>query len=213
MSRLRRAEAADVDALVTSALRRADAEGLVDVAWALEDTPIGPLTLAATPAGVVRIGFGHDSTQHLDEQARQRQIRPGGVSRHMEQHDETLPAPLGGDERRPVSETRPGLLGKPSLRLGEHLTRHCHFIRRGKAKERADGFEGRNVLRALPGQCAAEQASAAAKRGRLPGRELLLAIPRFLRLRHDPEREGLLATALGYLSRSPAALAAQVATA
>jgi len=59
MSRLRRAEAADVDALVTSALRRADAEGLVDVAWAVEDTPIGPLTLAATPAGVVRIGFGH----------------------------------------------------------------------------------------------------------------------------------------------------------
>jgi methylated-DNA-[protein]-cysteine S-methyltransferase len=60
MSRLRRAEAADVDALVASALRRAEAEGLVDVAWAVEGTPIGPLTLAATPAGVVRIGFGHE---------------------------------------------------------------------------------------------------------------------------------------------------------
>ena len=68
MSRLRRAEAAEVDALVTSALRRADAEGLVDVAWALEDTPIGPLTLAATPAGVVRIGFG-DEDAVLEELA------------------------------------------------------------------------------------------------------------------------------------------------
>ena len=68
MSRLRRAEAADVDALVTSALRRADAEGLVDVAWAVEDTPIGPLTLAATPTGVVRIGFGHEDAV-LDELA------------------------------------------------------------------------------------------------------------------------------------------------
>ncbi len=60
MSRLRQAEAADVDALVASALRRADAEGLVDVGWAVEDTPIGPLTLAATRAGIVRIGFGHE---------------------------------------------------------------------------------------------------------------------------------------------------------
>lgn len=70
MSRLRRAEAADLDALVASALRRADAEGLVDVGWAVEDTPIGPLTLAATPAGVVRIGFGHEDGM-LEELASQ----------------------------------------------------------------------------------------------------------------------------------------------
>ena len=65
-ARLRRADArpraadrdADVDQLVEAALRRADAEGLVDVAWVVEDTPIGPLTLAATPIGVVRIAFG-----------------------------------------------------------------------------------------------------------------------------------------------------------
>lgn len=49
-----------LDALVTSALSRADADGLVDVAWVVEDTPIGRLTLAATPAGVVRVGFGDD---------------------------------------------------------------------------------------------------------------------------------------------------------
>jgi methylated-DNA-[protein]-cysteine S-methyltransferase len=47
-----------LDSLVAGALARADADGLVDVAWAVEDTPIGPLTLAATPMGLVRVGFG-----------------------------------------------------------------------------------------------------------------------------------------------------------
>jgi methylated-DNA-[protein]-cysteine S-methyltransferase len=56
--RLRRVETTDVTALVDTAVRRADAESLVDVGWIVEDTPVGPLTLAATPAGVVRIGFG-----------------------------------------------------------------------------------------------------------------------------------------------------------
>ena len=35
----------------------ADADGLVDVAWATVDTPVGRLTVAATPLGLVRIGF------------------------------------------------------------------------------------------------------------------------------------------------------------
>jgi methylated-DNA-[protein]-cysteine S-methyltransferase len=48
---------------VAAALGRADAEGLVDVAWAVADTPIGPLTVAATPAGLVRVGFGSDDDQ------------------------------------------------------------------------------------------------------------------------------------------------------
>ena len=66
--RLRQPDTADVAALVDAALRRADAEGLVDVGWVVEDTPIGPLTLAATSAGVVRIGFGHEEPM-LDELA------------------------------------------------------------------------------------------------------------------------------------------------
>ena len=49
-----------LDALVAAALERADVEDLVDVAWTVEDTPIGPLTLAATPAGVVKVGFGRE---------------------------------------------------------------------------------------------------------------------------------------------------------
>jgi methylated-DNA-[protein]-cysteine S-methyltransferase len=50
----------ELEALVTAALTRADADDLVDVAWVVEDTPIGPLTLAATPTGLVRVGFGHE---------------------------------------------------------------------------------------------------------------------------------------------------------
>jgi methylated-DNA-[protein]-cysteine S-methyltransferase len=61
-------EAAEVDDLVAAALARADADGLVDVAWAVEDTPIGPLTLAATPRGLVRIGFGGEDDM-LDDLA------------------------------------------------------------------------------------------------------------------------------------------------
>jgi len=52
--------ATHVDRLVAAAVARADADDLVDVAWAAEDTPIGTLTLAATRDGLVRIGFGHD---------------------------------------------------------------------------------------------------------------------------------------------------------
>lgn len=51
---------AALDDLLAAALARAEADGLVDVAWMVEDTPIGPLTLAATEAGVVKIAFGDD---------------------------------------------------------------------------------------------------------------------------------------------------------
>ena len=102
-----------------------------------------------------RVGFRHDPAQHIDEDTRQRQIRPGGVGGHVEQDDETFAAPLSGDERGSVGETRPRLLRQSRLRLGEHLTRHRHFVRRRKAKERAAGLECGDVPRGLPGQCAA----------------------------------------------------------
>jgi len=50
--------APDIDGLVASAIAQADTAGLVDIAWTTTDTPIGPLTLTATPRGVLRIGFG-----------------------------------------------------------------------------------------------------------------------------------------------------------
>jgi methylated-DNA-[protein]-cysteine S-methyltransferase len=49
---------AEVARAVRAAVERADAEGLVDVAWATVDSPIGPLLLAGTDAGLVKVGFG-----------------------------------------------------------------------------------------------------------------------------------------------------------
>jgi len=45
-------------AVVEAALARADRDDLVDVGWVVTDSPVGPLTLAATPEGLVRVGFG-----------------------------------------------------------------------------------------------------------------------------------------------------------
>lgn len=43
---------------------RADREGLLDVAYRVVDSPVGPLLLAATPRGLVRVAYaseGHDA--------------------------------------------------------------------------------------------------------------------------------------------------------
>ncbi|MBV9101456.1 MAG: methylated-DNA--[protein]-cysteine S-methyltransferase [Candidatus Dormibacteraeota bacterium] len=48
---------------------RARAEGLVDVAYALADSPIGPLLLAGTDAGLVTVAFDGENTGVLDELA------------------------------------------------------------------------------------------------------------------------------------------------
>ena len=43
--------------LVSETLRRADAEGLVDVGWAVYESPIGSLVLAATPGGLLTVSY------------------------------------------------------------------------------------------------------------------------------------------------------------
>jgi methylated-DNA-[protein]-cysteine S-methyltransferase len=59
----------DMTALLDDMTRQADAEGLLDVAWAVTDTPIGELVLAATPSGVVKINFGGED-EMVDDLAR-----------------------------------------------------------------------------------------------------------------------------------------------
>ena len=54
---LRASATTDHAADLEAALARAEAEGLVDVAYAVADTPIGPLLVAATDAGLVRVAF------------------------------------------------------------------------------------------------------------------------------------------------------------
>ena len=71
-ARLRRVDPAPDTAAeaVRLALARAEAEGLVDVAYTVTDSPIGPLLLAATDAGLVRLAFeGEDADEVLVELA------------------------------------------------------------------------------------------------------------------------------------------------
>jgi methylated-DNA-[protein]-cysteine S-methyltransferase len=44
---------------------RASAEGLLDVAYARTDSPFGPLLLARTPKGLVRVGLPNQDTDEL----------------------------------------------------------------------------------------------------------------------------------------------------
>jgi methylated-DNA-[protein]-cysteine S-methyltransferase len=53
---LRRA-AEELPSTVPELGARAEAEGLVDVAYASVDSPLGPLVVAATPRGVVRVAY------------------------------------------------------------------------------------------------------------------------------------------------------------
>lgn len=61
---------AATDLALQAAMRAAEREGLVDVAIATADSPIGPLLVAATAAGLVRIAFAtEDVDRVLDELA------------------------------------------------------------------------------------------------------------------------------------------------
>ncbi|HEY4398866.1 MAG TPA: methylated-DNA--[protein]-cysteine S-methyltransferase [Acidimicrobiia bacterium] len=68
---LRRGAAVDVDtqaaAATISAIAAADREGLIDVAVATVESPVGDLLVAATPQGLVRLAF--DPEQVLDDLA------------------------------------------------------------------------------------------------------------------------------------------------
>jgi methylated-DNA-[protein]-cysteine S-methyltransferase len=84
------AEAAGADAALEAALRtsagalphspsheldrqlteRAAAEGLLDVAYATVDSPLGPLVVAATPRGLVRVAYRGFDDDVLDELSR-----------------------------------------------------------------------------------------------------------------------------------------------
>ena len=66
------------------------------------------------------------------------------------------PARFRGDQRRAVGEARPAPLGQARRGLGQHLPLHRHLLRHGQAGEGRAGREGREALRLLPGQRAAE---------------------------------------------------------
>jgi methylated-DNA-[protein]-cysteine S-methyltransferase len=50
----------DLDALAATVARRADEIDLLDIAYARTDSPVGELTVAATPLGIVALGWDTD---------------------------------------------------------------------------------------------------------------------------------------------------------
>jgi methylated-DNA-[protein]-cysteine S-methyltransferase len=64
----RLAGAVDLDRLRTALARRAAADGLLDVAYASHDSPLGPLTVVVTPAGLLQLSYpGEPAEAQLDE--------------------------------------------------------------------------------------------------------------------------------------------------
>jgi methylated-DNA-[protein]-cysteine S-methyltransferase len=63
-----RQNSSGADALARELIRRADSEGLLDVAYAEIDSPVGSLLLAATPRGLVRVTFPVEPHEKVLEQ-------------------------------------------------------------------------------------------------------------------------------------------------
>jgi methylated-DNA-[protein]-cysteine S-methyltransferase len=65
----------DAESAAAAAARfaaRADAEGLVDVAYTTVDSPLGPLLAAATPRGLVRLAYDHNDQERVLESLAER---------------------------------------------------------------------------------------------------------------------------------------------
>jgi methylated-DNA-[protein]-cysteine S-methyltransferase len=63
-------------ARVTAELaRRADAAGLLDVAWATLDTPLGPIAVFVTPRGLVRVAYDRENFGEVAEEVAE-QVSP-----------------------------------------------------------------------------------------------------------------------------------------
>jgi len=58
--------------LIRRLAERAEAEGLLDVAYATVDSPLGLLLVAATPKGIVRLGFPTEDHDDVLDQLAQR---------------------------------------------------------------------------------------------------------------------------------------------
>jgi methylated-DNA-[protein]-cysteine S-methyltransferase len=60
----------DLDRLRTTLARRAADEGVLDVAYGVADSPLGPLTVIVTERGLVRVSYAHEAVdEQLDEVA------------------------------------------------------------------------------------------------------------------------------------------------
>lgn len=94
---LRSAPSTDPTADLAGALLRAEAEGIVDVAYGQVDSPVGPLLVAVTDAGLVRVGFEREDVDAvLEELARRVSPRVVGSARRTDEVRRQLDEYFGG---------------------------------------------------------------------------------------------------------------------
>ena len=72
LERALRGSTSDPAGDLAAAVTRADAERLVDVAYARADSPVGSLLVAATPAGLVRLAFEREGDDEVLAQLAER---------------------------------------------------------------------------------------------------------------------------------------------
>jgi len=65
---LRAAATGDLAADLDAAIERAERDGLVDIGYEVTDSPVGPLFVAVTDAGVVRVGFAREPVDAVVEE-------------------------------------------------------------------------------------------------------------------------------------------------
>jgi methylated-DNA-[protein]-cysteine S-methyltransferase len=90
-----------LDRLAGGLARRAADEGLLDVAYAVHDSAVGPILLAATPRGLVRVAFareGHDRA--VDQIAHELSPRVLRAPQRLDQARRQLDEYLEGNRRR-----------------------------------------------------------------------------------------------------------------
>ena len=82
-----------VEAATAAFLKRADKEGLIDVAYTTVDTPIGPLGVAATEAGLVRVAlhpgeedFVEDLVDHISPRVIEHPKKLDAVRKELDQY-------------------------------------------------------------------------------------------------------------------------------
>ena len=91
------------------------------------------------------------AAQHVHEQARERQVRPIGIRRGVEQHHPAEAAAGMGHQRGAIRQPRPGGLGEAGIGLGQHLAGHAHLGRHAQPGEGGGGGEGIKPGRLAPG--------------------------------------------------------------
>jgi methylated-DNA-[protein]-cysteine S-methyltransferase len=62
----------DAGRVSTELARRAEAEGLLDVAWATLDTPLGSLAVFVTPRGLVRVAYDRENFAQVADEVAER---------------------------------------------------------------------------------------------------------------------------------------------